>query len=180
MKRLIWFMKHAGLGAPGAAGLLLLLVLGIIQLGLISPLQTQLEQSRREARQERESLHRAMREQMAGEQDPVAQLKVFYKFLDTGEILSDSLAKLYNVAESQGVVLKQVEYRLVSDKPAKLKHYQITFPVQGSYFEIRRLLAGILAELPIASLDYVSLERKKINEPTVEVQIKLTLYLIDR
>jgi hypothetical protein len=104
------------------------------------------------------------------------ELQAFYRHVDGGS-LPDQLARLYAVARTTGVTLRQGEYRLLRDGDARLRRYQIVLPVHGSYPGLRQFVSATLRSLPNAALEQVSFERRRIEETEVEAQLRLTIYL---
>ena len=106
----------------------------------------------------------------------VDQLEVFYRFFQRSENLDEWLARLYGVASATGVELRAADYRLDTTRP-RIARYQITFPIAGTYSELRSFIDKALAELPVLALDQVTFRRKGPNEARVEAEISFTLYL---
>jgi hypothetical protein len=53
----------------------------------------------------------------------------------------------------------------------------VNFPVRAEYLQIRKFLNQVLSDIPSASLDNVSFQRRNISSPVLDSQIKLTIYL---
>ena len=58
-----------------------------------------------------------------------------------------------------------------------LAEYRITLPLKGDYGQIRGFIAKTLNELPYVALESVRFERQKVNDPAIDAQLKLVLYL---
>jgi Tfp pilus assembly protein PilO len=105
------------------------------------------------------------------------QLAAFYAYFPSRAKTADILATLYAEAAKQSLRIDRAEYRAVGDAVGKITRYQITLPVHGSYVQIRRFVAGMLADIPIASIENVQFQRQKAGDQSVEAKIRLVLYL---
>jgi hypothetical protein len=104
----------------------------------------------------------------------------FYGFFPPLAELPEYLAKVYALAESAGVSITKGEYRLGGSSQAGLTSYQAVFPLTGTYAQVRRFVAGVLNEVPNASIDDLRLEKQRAEDAIVTSQIKLTFYLRTR
>ena len=52
----------------------------------------------------------------------------------------------------------------------------MTFPIRGSYTQIRQFVGEMLQEMPMLSLDTLRFERKKVGDTQLEAQLRLTLH----
>ncbi len=108
---------------------------------------------------------------------PAEQLIEFYQFFPSQNSVPQHLDKIYRAAQVHGIQLAQANYAPSTEKRARLLRYQITLPVKGSYVQLRKFVATVLAAVPNASLDNINFERQKIGDQTINAKIKLTLYL---
>lgn len=173
-----WFVY--ALRRMGASGQV---VIALVLLGLLFhafvwlPAATRSDVLAREGEALRERLR------IAGDTDTAAReadedpLTHFYRtFPHTGMAVA-SLGKIYGHARARGLELERGEYRLVDDRSGRLIAYQADLPVRGSYVQVRRFLAAILADLPFVALEEVAFERRRIGDMTVEAKVRLTLYV---
>jgi Tfp pilus assembly protein PilO len=98
-----------------------------------------------------------------------------YRFLQQGADTPDSLAKLHGIGTATGVQLKSASYRQRGTE-AGIVRYEIVLPASGSYAQIRDFLSRALAEIPVLSLDSLSLKRKG---DTLQAEMRLTLHRVD-
>lgn len=166
---------YDSLGWPGVAGLAMLLLAGGITLSLVQPKTAQLAELKQANQSLKTRIAQAAREGIpaTGSQDDLTR---FYGFFD-GPATTQWLDKLYAAAAAQDLVLTQGEYRMTPDRTGKLARYQITLPVKGSYVQIRRFVAQVLSEVPVAALEDISFKRETIGTAQLEAHIKLTLFL---
>jgi len=87
------------------------------------------------------------------------------------------LGKIFTVARRQRLGLEQGEYRILRESASGLTRYQLTFPLKGTYPQVRRFVAAALAEVPNLLLDSVQFERRKIGESVVNARVKFVMYL---
>jgi hypothetical protein len=169
MKRLAWWISRSRLGWPGAAALCILALALAAQVVLLRPLHGRVDSASTPAAKARAARSAA--------QAPSQRLERFYRHFREAGPLPDQLAKLQRIAASHGVKLPRGEYRLVGEADAQLRQYEVTFPIAAPYPSIRGFLGQALDELPTAALDQVTFERKRVGEPGVEAQVRLTLYI---
>jgi Tfp pilus assembly protein PilO len=105
------------------------------------------------------------------------QLAAFYAYFPSKAKTADILATLYAEAAKQSLRIERAEYRAVGDPVGRITRYQITLPVHGSYVQIRRFVAGLLTDIPVASIENVQFQRQKAGDASVEAKIRLVLYL---
>ena len=100
-----------------------------------------------------------------------------YAFLARDAETTDSLAKLYGIGKATGVELKQATYKTHSEA-GRLERYEIVLPASGSYPQIRDFLKRALAEIPVLSLDHMTLKRESRNDGAVNAELRLTLHKV--
>jgi len=111
---------------------------------------------------------------------PAAPQKLgeLYQYLAKPEQTTDWLAKLYAIGQATGVQLASANYR--SDQAGRIEHYQIVLPVSGSYKQMREFLDRALAEIPVLSLDQMTLKRESRRDGAVQAELKLTLHMVKK
>ena len=169
--------RLARLSREAAFGLGLLAISLAFYLSALLPAQAKLDQLRTNMVSLQVKLQNTAKTMRANQDTPAEQLVVYYKFFPEQSTTPVWLGKIYKAARDQNIQLEQGEYRAVREKAGKLVRYQIALPVKGTYLQLRKFLAAVLTEIPIASLDHISFERQKIGDEVIEAKIKLTLYL---
>jgi Tfp pilus assembly protein PilO len=167
MRALLWKAGNE-LGLTGAAALALLVIAVPFFLLAVKPMQ------------EKNAVLRAQLARhapaAAGQPSSAAdKLATFYRFLEKPEQTTDWLAKLYAIGQATGVGLHSASYR-TQPAEGRLERYEITLPVTGSYAQIRQFQRRALAEIPVLSLDQVSLKRETRNDGAVRAELRLTLH----
>lgn len=89
--------------------------------------------------------------------------------------LADELERVYSMGRNVELELQQAEGRLEA-RDSGLTAYRVTLPIRGSYPQIREFINTVLKEMPIASIDALRFERKKIGETQLDAQIQITIH----
>jgi hypothetical protein len=105
------------------------------------------------------------------------KLAVFYQYLDKGEDTTDWLAKLYGIGKATGVELHSANYR-VQSAGGRMERYEMVLPLTGDYRQVREFLRRALAEIPVLSLDQLTLRRESRSDAMVQAEVRLTLHRV--
>jgi hypothetical protein len=105
------------------------------------------------------------------------KVQAVYEYLRRHEETTDWLARLHAIGAATGVQLKSASYR-THRTDARIVRYEIVLPATGSYAQIRDFLRRALEEIPIASLDHITMKRGTNAESAVEAQMRLTLHMV--
>ena len=105
------------------------------------------------------------------------KLGALYQYLEKPEATTDWLAKLYAIGKATGVELQQATYKS-QNAGGRLQRYEIVLPLNGSYTQMREFLKRSLAEIPVMSLDQVSLKRENRRDGTLQAEVRLTLHRV--
>ena len=160
---------RAGLGATGAAALALIVLAALFAALVLKPMQ---------ARRDALAAELARHAGQPGAAAPAAdKLETFYRYLGRGEAPTDWLAKLYGIGQATGIDLQSATYRSQA-AGARMERYEIVLPVTGSYLQIRDFLKRALAEIPVLSLDQMTLKREARNDGAVQAELRFTLHLV--
>jgi Tfp pilus assembly protein PilO len=106
-----------------------------------------------------------------------SQLSNFYAFFPLTQAVPELLGEIARAAQRNGLSLDKGEYRLGQDKEFRLAQYQVTFPVRGTYAQVRGFVNAVLDAVPAAALDEITLKREAIGEQNLEARVRFTLYL---
>lgn len=172
---MLWRRVYAILAWPGLLGLALLLGAAGIYFYQMQAQTARLAQLKQDSASLKLRIEQVAKSGIPETSDQDELLK-FYAFFSDAE-LSDWLDKVYAAAAEQNLVLQQGEYRITPSKNGKLARYQITFPVKGSYLQIRQFVAQALDDVPVAALEDINFKREAIGATEVETRIKFTLFL---
>ena len=101
-----------------------------------------------------------------------------YGFLEKPEQTTDWLAKLHGIGTATGVQLKSASYK-TQPTDGRIVRYEIVLPVAGSYPQIRDFLKRSLAEIPVLSVDQLTLKRESgKGAGPVHAELRLTLHMV--
>jgi hypothetical protein len=160
------------LGAAGIVGLGVLLACAAFWASALQPLQDDIAAQRSAL----ERLRERTPYQPVGASGREAELRRFYGLFPFSAELPNELERVHRLARRAGLELAQGEYRL-ERRPVGLWAYRISLPVRGSYPQLREFLGALLKDMPIASLDALRFERKKVAEAQLEAQVRITLHV---
>lgn len=160
-------------GLPGVTAIGVLLFCAAFWASAVLPLTERRNASRAEAAALEARLARA------GGKAPSAEgrLDEFYGFFADGNSAADRLETIFALANKAGIELQKGSYRYNGAVGDRLVRYEVSLPLRGSYAQIRRFLASVLNEIPVASLDRVGFEKKSIGDAKVDAQVIFTLFL---
>jgi hypothetical protein len=94
--------------------------------------------------------------------------------------LSAKVRQIVALAKSHGVVLTQSEFQTITEGHGGLRQVQITLPVRASYPQLRAFVETVLRQLPMVSVDQIALKREAIVQASVEVRLKLSVWVDPR
>lgn len=106
-----------------------------------------------------------------------AKLAAFYQFFETGDAATDWLARLNAIAAASGIQLRSADYRM-HKTGTRIERYEVVLPLSGSYPQIRAFLRKVLAEIPVLSLDQVSIKKERAQNGAVQADVRVTLHLV--
>lgn len=107
--------------------------------------------------------------------DIVRQIDAFYAYLPPHDAIPDQLKQLINLAEKNGVMLVQAEYKPQAEVDAGFLRYQIVLPVKAAYPSIQTFMLNALQALPTLTLESVAFKRDRIESTEVEARIHFVL-----
>jgi hypothetical protein len=165
------------LGLTGLVAIAVLAAAALFYKGALEPLQAR---NQRLASELERHAGQAAAGQPAAESSAAGKLQTFYSYLGRSEAPTDWLAKLYGIGKATGVELQSGNYRTqaAGGKAGRIERYEIVLPVTGSYPQLRDFLKRTLAEIPVLSLDQMSLKREARNDGQVQAELRMTLHLV--
>ena len=163
------------LGPTGMAALVLLAFSAIFLALVLKPLESR--NAERSAELERLAARSAAAPGSAGGGSAAAKLDTFYSYLGRGEEPTDWLAKLYGIAKATGIDMQSATYKSQA-AGKRIERYEIVLPVSGTYLQVRDFLKRSLAEIPVLSLDQMTLKREARNQAEVQAELHMTLHLV--
>jgi hypothetical protein len=164
------------LGLPGVAGLALLLGAAGYALAILLPTVAQIDKLDQRIADATIKLQTA-KDAKTAPQTPTEQLLTFYQTFPKGATVPDLLGKIYAIAGEQKLSLEIGEYVLTKSRSGRLDQFRITFPVKGSYPQIRKFIGAALATAPALALESVNMKREKVGDGIADARIVFLLYL---
>lgn len=163
-------LRH-DLGSLGVAGAVLLAAAAAFHFLVLAPMEAKNQLLKeRLARQ-------APRAEPAQAGSTAGKVIAVYQFLQKEEETTDWLAKLHGIGTATGVHLKAANYRS-QQTDGRIVRYEIVLPLAGSYPQIRDFLKRSLAEIPVMSIDQLTLKRESRNDGAVQAELRLTLHMV--
>ena len=164
-------LRHE-LGRTGQLALALLVLGAVFHKAALEPVQARAQ--RLAAEVERSAGRDAGQRGASG---AAGKLDTFYSFLRREERTTDWLAKLYAIGKATGVELQSANYKTQPGE-GRIERYEIVLPVAGSYGQMREFLRRVLIEIPVMSVDQMTLKRETRNDGAVRAELKLTLHSV--
>jgi hypothetical protein len=169
MERLLR-LRHQ-LGGLGLTALLLMAAAGLFDLAVLGPMQAS------NARLDERLLRQAPRAAAGGPGNAAGEVAQVYEYLRKDEATTDWLAKLHGIGTATGVQLKSASYR--SEKATgRILRYEMVLPLAGSYPQIRDFLQRSLVEIPVMSIDQLTLKRESRSQGAVQAELRVTFHMV--
>ncbi|MGH8740136.1 MAG: GspMb/PilO family protein [Burkholderiales bacterium] len=168
-------MKQRLLGLRQDLGRTGLLAVGLLCLAALASFLVVKPLEERNA-QLRERVARLAPGAQAGPDTPAAKVGAVYRFLEKPEETTDWLAKLHGIGAATGVQLRSASYKTLPAE-GRIVRYEIVLPLEGGYPQIRDFLKRSLAEIPVLSVDQLSLKRDA-KGGRLHAELRLTLHMV--
>lgn len=162
----------------GRAGVIGFALLSLSLAGFLvanSPLRhqvAQLQQSLTAKQRERLNSHGPGIDAAPGE-----QLQTFVKTLPAREQLPALTERIVAEASAAGIALERGSYDFSVTHSGRIVRARLTFPINGSYPNIRQFVNGTLSAIPGAAVDGLKLERKDIGAGEIGAEIRFAIFL---
>lgn len=175
MREHILRLRH-DLGGLGLFGLALLTLAAAFHFMVLEPLQ-----AKNEALKDRVSRQVPRGESAGGDagvpSTTAEKVAAVYAYLRKDEETTDWLAKLHGIGLATGVQLKSANYRSQKTE-GRIVRYEMVLPLAGSYPQIRDFLQRSLAEIPVMSVDQLTLKRESPDDGAVQAELRMTLHMV--
>jgi hypothetical protein len=166
---------QAMLGLPGLAAITLIGLTMLFVALALSPLE------RRNLELD-DSLSRASRRMAAAGDVPggsAVRMAAFYDYFK-GDIQGvEALSRLQQVAAQSGIEIRSADYRMLPTG-TRIERYEVLLPVTATYGQLRDFLRNALAQVPVLSLDQLSIRKQKAADGQVQAEVRLTLHLVKK
>jgi hypothetical protein len=109
---------------------------------------------------------------------PQAQFETFLDELPTRNDLPALMGQIVAASASIGVDLEEGHYELVAaGKAGHIARYRLSFPVMGSYPQVRSFIDQALVAVPAMSLDGLTLQRGDITDRVVTAELDFAVFV---
>jgi hypothetical protein len=174
---LIPYLSHQAqyVGRVGVIGVALIVFSVVCFVSANSTLHQQLVQLRlnlAESQRDQLARHRA-----GTDVTPASQLQTFVKKLPARAELPAITQQVVLQATAAGLALERGSYDFSVTHGGQIVRARLSFPVEGSYPNIRRFIDGTLASIPGAAVDGLRLERKNIGSDDIAADIRFAVFL---
>jgi hypothetical protein len=164
---------RADLGMAGLAALGLLALALAVNLIVLRPLEARSQSLK--ASLAAQTAQRGAQPARSGE-----KLAGVYEFLGREEATTDWLAKLHAIGQASGVALHSATYKAQppAEGGSRIGRFEIVMPAAGTYPQLRQFIGRALAEIPVLSLDQLSIKRESRDEGEVHAELRMTLHTV--
>ena len=108
----------------------------------------------------------------------VSDIEVFTGRMPNEKGLPKALASIFDIARKNGLNIPSGDYAPETVSEAGISKYTISFPVEGSYPEIKKFIYGIEnMNVPVVVED-IAFSRSKGTSGAIELKIRLSVYFI--
>lgn len=109
---------------------------------------------------------------------PQVQLERFLDELPTRDDLPGMLNKVVAASSATGIQLDEGRYELApAGQTGHIARYRLSFPVTGSYPQVRGFIEQALVAVPSMSLDGMTLERSEIADQVVTAELDFAVFV---
>lgn len=164
------------LGWTGSGGVLLALLAGLELLVVTLPTADQTNETLAQIGRLQSGTRNGAPIAAATPSTAAAELESFEARFPARAELNAVLALVHELAARSGVELARGEYLLEREKGLGLSRYQISLPVTGPYVAIKAFMRAVLRDIPSASLDGFSLQRRSPGEEALEAVLRISVY----
>lgn len=108
---------------------------------------------------------------------PGEKVAAVYAYLQKEEGTTDWLAKLHGIGTATGLQLRSASYKTLPAE-GRIVRYEIVLPAAGSYAQLRDFIKRALEEIPVLSLDQITMKRGASAESDIQAEMRLTLHMV--
>jgi Tfp pilus assembly protein PilO len=168
----VW-LPHASwsIGRTGRSGLagIALLVASLIFFGST---QLQVADDIAQRRADLQAAERAPAKAETAAAEPQQELRNLPARSDIPQMLGQLLQR----ADDAQLSIDTAKYEIAATKAGSVVRYRLSFPVDGSYPQIRKFIDSVLVSMPAVAVDEIAISRKSVGDNTVEAQLQMTIF----
>ena len=159
--------------------LALALILMALELGWQPRKQASLQAQRSELTQRQQQFLQAEKIQRSSARasDAPNDLESLDRYTVSQQEVGTVLRQVLALGTTHGVALTQSEFQTSNEGHGGLQQVQITLPVRASYAALRAFTEATLRQHPMVSIDQINIKREAITQGTVEVRLKLSIWV---
>lgn len=159
--------------------LALALILMALELGWQPRQQASLETQRTALTQQQQQFLQVEKTQRtrARASDKPNDLESLDRYTVSQQEVGTVLRQVLALGTTHGVALTQSEFQTSNEGHGGLQQVQITLPVRASYTALRAFTEATLRQHPMVSIDQINIKREAITQGTVEVRLKLSIWV---
>lgn len=106
-------------------------------------------------------------------------LQKFYQHFPGVADLPTVLEQIHQMAVDKGIKLAVGEYKLSNDaRDQNLMRYELIFPVQASYKNMRDFIEAVSLKFPTLGLSEISIKRDSIKERATQIKLNYVLFMV--
>lgn len=87
------------------------------------------------------------------------------------------LQAIIEIGRTHRVVLAQSEFQTTSEGHGGLRQIQVTLPIRADYTALRAFIEATLRQLPMVSIDQISIKRENVAQGLMETRLKLSIWV---
>jgi hypothetical protein len=87
------------------------------------------------------------------------------------------LQAIIEIGRTNRVVLAQSEFQTTSEGHGGLRQIQMTLPIRADYSTLRAFIEATLRQLPMVSIDQISIKRESVAQGLMETRLKLSIWV---
>ncbi len=95
-----------------------------------------------------------------------------------GSELTSVLDEVFKDARRSGLKIRSADYKPVTIKDTEISRYLFSFPVEGSYRQIRRFIYDIENSKQMLVVEGITMQSSKKAAGSIGVEIELSIYFI--
>jgi len=168
LPRLSWSIGRTG--RPGLVGLALLAASALFYVSTQMPVTAEIEQQRADL------LAAAARPVVTAAQAAAADPLQGLRHLPARGDVPQVLGQLLKQADAAKLSIDTAKYEISTTKAGSLVRYRLSFPVSGTYPQIRQFIDATLVAIPALAVDEIAIARKSIGDEAVEAQVRMTIF----
>jgi hypothetical protein len=104
------------------------------------------------------------------------QLNLFLTHFPKTSARVSSVQTIVDKAKSMGLGVDNISYKSDQPQDDRLSHYHVEFNLIGAYPQMRQFMATLMATMPYASLDTITMTRDDIGQDFIQTRVRLTLH----